>query len=58
MLPPGEKSRKAVRWISDSIQDSDSAHIKTLVHQAIFKFDLNPRESEALLQFYKHALEK
>lgn len=58
MLPQGEKSRKAVRWISDSLKDSESIKVSTLIHQAIFKFDLNPKESEDLLRFYKQATEK
>ncbi len=57
MLPQGEKSRRAVRWISDSINDSDAAKVKTLLNKAIFQFDLNPREAEELLHFYKQALE-
>lgn len=57
MLPQGERSRRAVRWISDSVKDSNSTITKTLIHEAIFKFDLNPKESEDLLVFYKRAME-
>lgn len=57
MLPHGERSRRAVRWISDSLQDSDSADLKKLINEAIFRFDLNPKESEDLIQFYKRATE-
>ena len=53
----GEKSRRAVRWISDSIKDSDSFRLNTIIHEAITKFDLDPRESEELILFYQRAKE-
>ncbi|MBN1479438.1 hypothetical protein JXA70_04120 [candidate division KSB1 bacterium] len=53
----GEKTRKAVRWISDILQTSEKTQLETLIHQAINRFDLNPRESEELIQFYKRAKE-
>ncbi len=57
MLPQGERTRRAVRWISDSLKESDMSKVKSLVHQAIFKFDLNPKESEDLIHFYERATE-
>jgi len=58
MLPDGERSRRAVRWISDSIKETEPDDLLKLVNEAIFKFDLNPKESEELLHFYKRASEK
>jgi len=57
MLPAGERTRRAVRWISDALQESESANLKALIQQAIFRFDLNPKESEELMQFYQRAQE-
>ncbi len=55
MQPQGEKTRKAVRWISDLLKDQPDASPGELVIRAITKFDLNPKESEELMQFYKRA---
>ncbi len=55
MQPQGEKTRKAVRWISEILKDQPEARPGELVMQAISKFDLNPKESEELMQFYKRA---
>ena len=55
MLPQGEKVRRAVRWIADHRKDDPTLNINEIVHTAISKFDLNPKEAEALLQFYRNA---
>lgn len=47
--------RKAVRWISDTIQASEKTELEPLIHLAINKFDLNPREAEELIQFYQRS---
>jgi hypothetical protein len=55
MLPQGEKIRRAVRWISAKIDDNSAANLNNLISQAISNFDLNPKESEELMQFYRHS---
>lgn len=55
MLPQGEKTRRAVRWISDMLKENPQAGINGLVMRAIAQFDLNPKESEELTQFYRRA---
>lgn len=55
MLPQGEKVLRAVCWISDLRRDNPTLSINEIVHKAISKFDLNPKEAEALLQFYRNA---
>ena len=51
-----EKTRRAVRWISDTLQNSDS-DLNALIHEAISKFDLDPRQSEELIHFYRQSRE-
>ena len=57
MRPRGDKNRRAVRWISDRVQERDTVDVNALVHEAISKFDLNPKEAEDLLAFYQRAKE-
>ena len=58
MLPQGEKTRKAVRWISDNLKEDTTATLKQLINRAISKFDLNPREAEELVSFYRDSQQK
>jgi hypothetical protein len=52
LLPEGEELRRAVKWVSAHLQENpDQAQLK-LVQEAVFKFDLSPRDSEFLLRFY------
>lgn len=53
LLPEGENVRRAVKWISQRLQDDPKAEVRPLVNEAITRFDLTPKESAELLDFYK-----
>ncbi len=53
IMPKGEKSRRAVQWISASLQNNSGMSLWKLVEEAINRFDLNPIEAEMLMQFYR-----
>jgi hypothetical protein len=53
MLPEGEELRRAVKWISGNLQDDPDQPVQSLVHKAIFTFDLSPRDAEFLIGFYR-----
>lgn len=58
VLPEGEDLRRAVKWISESFQENDARPIQKLVQEAVFKFDLSPKDSEFLANFFsKHGKE-
>lgn len=52
LLPKGEELRRAIRWISDRLQDQPDLPWRPLVQEAVFKFNLSPRESELLFDFF------
>ncbi len=52
-LPEGEQLRRAVKWISSSLQDNPDQRVLSLVEQAVFKFDLSPKDAEFLIRMYK-----
>ena len=52
LLPEGEDLRRAVKWISGNLQDNPGQPVQPLVHEAIFKFDLSPRDADFLIGFY------
>ena len=55
--PEGDRVRTALRWVSDQLKQDPSRAIVLLVDQAAMKFDLTPKESEELIQFYRSARE-
>jgi len=56
LLPEGEELRRAVKWISGNLQENAGQPVQPLVNQAIFKFDLSPKDAEFLIGFYRKAL--
>ena len=56
-LPEGEDLRRAVRWVSDGLQDSPGQPVQSLVKEAIFKFDLSPKDAEFLIGFFRQRKE-
>jgi hypothetical protein len=57
LLPDGEDIRRAVKWVSGNLQENPGQPVQQLVHEAIFKFDLSPRDAEFLIGFYSHKRE-
>ena len=52
MFPDGEDLRRAVKWVSETLMDNPDQAVKPLVQEAIFKFDLSPRDADFLIDFY------
>jgi len=52
MFPDGEDLRRAVKWVSETLMDNPDQPVKPLVQEAIFKFDLSPRDADFLIDFY------
>ncbi len=52
-MPKGDNSRRAVKWISANLEENSGQDKWKLIEEAITKFDLNPMESELLMQFYR-----
>jgi len=55
LLPEGEELHRAIKWISDNLQDDAGQPLQPLVQQAIFKFNLSPKDAEFLIDFYRKA---
>lgn len=52
LLPDGEDIRRAVKWVSAHLQENSEQPVQSLVREAIFKFDLSPRDADFLINFY------
>jgi hypothetical protein len=57
LLPEGEDLHRAVKWIASHLQENSATPLNKLVQEAIFKFDLSPRDAEFLIAFYRKAKE-
>ena len=52
LLPEGEELRRAVKWVSSNLQEFPDQPVQPFVQQAIFKFDLSPKDAEFLIGFF------
>lgn len=53
IMPEGEAIRKAVKWISNNLQDDPNKSVQKLVNEAVTRFDLSPKEAEFLTDFFR-----
>lgn len=53
VMPEGEAIRRAVKWVSNCVQEFPDKPVQKIVHEAILRFDLSPVEAQFLLDFYK-----
>jgi hypothetical protein len=53
LLPEGDDVRKAVKWVSANIQENPGQPVHMFVQDAIFRFNLSPKDSEFLMRFYR-----
>jgi hypothetical protein len=53
ILPEGEELRRAVKWISGNLETDPAQSVQKLVEEAIFKFDLSPKDAEFLIGFFR-----
>jgi hypothetical protein len=52
VLPEGEQLRRAIKWISDQKTENPKAALPALIGEACLKFDLSPKDSDLLVNFY------
>jgi hypothetical protein len=52
ILPEGEQLRRAIKWISDHRAENPGAALPVLIGEACLKFDLSPKDSDLLSNFY------
>jgi hypothetical protein len=55
IIPEGEDLHRAVKWVSINLQEEPDQPLNKLVHEAIFKYDLSPRDADFLINFYSRA---
>ncbi len=53
IMPDSDDVQRAIKWISQCIEEKPDQSIPKLIEQAVFKFDLSPVDSEFLMGFFK-----
>lgn len=54
ILPENEALRRAIKWISEQLQDDPDRGLMKLIDAASTRFNLSPREANFLIRFYQH----
>ncbi len=58
VLPEGEDLRRAVKWVSGRLRENPGRPVQPLVQEAIFKFDLSPKDAEFLIRLFRQRKEE
>jgi hypothetical protein len=53
IMPEAEQVQKAIKWISSNLEENNSQTIPSLIDKAVFKFDLSPKDTEFLMNFFR-----
>jgi hypothetical protein len=54
IMPEGEEIQKAIKWVSENLEEKREQSLQKLVEKAVFKFDLSPVDAEFLVSFFKN----
>jgi hypothetical protein len=54
LMPEGEEIQKAIKWVSENLEEKREQSLQKLVEKAVFKFDLSPVDAEFLASFFKN----
>ncbi|HNV64527.1 MAG: hypothetical protein WBK44_08280 [Smithellaceae bacterium] len=52
IMPEGEDLKKAVQWISAKLEEKKTEPLAILIENAVFKFDLSPKDADFLTRFF------
>jgi hypothetical protein len=52
IMPESEHVQKAIKWVSTNLEENGDASLKKLIQDAILKFDLSPKDSDFLMNFF------
>lgn len=58
ILPEGEDLRRAVKWVSGRLLENPGQPVYQLVNEAVFKFDLSPKDADFLVRLYSQKKEQ
>ena len=54
IMPEGEEIQRAIKWVSENLEEKREQSLQKLVEKAVFKFDLSPVDAEFLASFFRN----
>jgi hypothetical protein len=54
IMPESEHVQKAIKWVSANLAE-DNQPLPKLIEKAVFKFDLSPKDTEFLTNFFRES---
>lgn len=54
IVPEHDEIKKAIKWVSETLQQNPDQPVHTLIEKAVFEFDLSPLDAEFLMRFFQN----
>ncbi|HON59005.1 MAG TPA: hypothetical protein PLT45_05660 [Smithella sp.] len=58
IMPESEHVQKAIKWISSNLEENQNQSLQKLIDQAVFKFDLSPKDTDFINNFFHESRQK
>ncbi len=53
VIPKSESLKRALKWVSDSLNQDPARDTFSAVRDAVLRFDLSPKDEQFLYHFYR-----
>lgn len=54
IMPDSENVQRAIKWVSANLEEKNEP-VQKLVEKAVFKFDLSPKDTDFLTNFFRES---
>ncbi len=54
IMPDSENVQRAIKWVSANLEEKNEP-LQKLVEKAVFKFDLSPKDTDFLTNFFRES---
>lgn len=54
IAPERDEIKKAIKWVSETLEQNPDHPAHTVIEKAVFEFDLSPLDAEFLMRFFQN----
>lgn len=54
IVSQSEEIKKAITWVSETLEQNPDQPTHTVIEKAVFEFDLSPLDAEFLMRFFQN----
>jgi len=54
IVPERDEIKKAIKWVSETLEQNPDNPAHTVIEKAVFEFDLSPLDAEFLMRFFQN----